>query len=108
MDSGKVTLMIPADAHPFEASERVAQRLGWAIVRHRLGYVASVGKLLYEPFTPDIAAYGRRWHEITLFFEVDIADPEAAALFRSAGCPASMLVTFTECMRMCGRTLGDM
>lgn len=106
MDSGKVTVKIPAESMPFEATGAVAARIGVALQRAGLGRVVSHSVLMYEPFTSDSPDFGRRWYEIILHLDVALLPRRLAGLLVAAGAPSSSHVAFTDQMRMCGESLG--
>jgi hypothetical protein len=106
MDSGKVTVKIPADLMTLEAVGAVADKLRVALRRSGLGDVVSRHELAYEPFAPDTPEFGRRWHEIVLNLERALDSRRVAGLLLAAGAPRSAHITYTDQMRMCGDSLG--
>lgn len=106
MDSGKTTVKISTDVLPVEAIVAVADQISVALQRARLGTVVPHAEVAYEPFTPACPEFGRRWHEIVLDLEIDVASQRVVALLVAAGVPLSSHITYTDRMQVCGGTLG--
>ena len=108
MDAGKVDIMIPVDAVPFDAIAAIARKLDVGLRREGLGELLSFGEVTHEPFTPDCLEHGRRWSRITLNMGRSVTLRRAVQLFVAAGVPHASHVTYTEQMHMCGVTLGPL
>lgn len=106
MDSGKVTVKVPAGLMTLEAVGAVADRIRVALRRAGLGDVVSCRELTYEPFTPDTPQFGRKWHEIVLNLDRSLDSRRVADLLLAAGTPPSAHITYTDQMRLCGDSLG--
>lgn len=107
MDSGKVTVKIPADLMSLEAVGAVADRIRVALRRAGLGDVVSCYELTYEPFTPDTPQFGRKWHQIDLDLDRTLHSRRLVDLLLAAGTPPSAHITYTDRMRICGDSLGQ-
>lgn len=106
MDSGKVTVKIPADLMSLEAASAVADKMGIALQRARLGNVVSCSELSHEPFARDSPEFGRRWHEIVLHLDTSLPFRRLADFLVACGAPFSSHITYTDHMRLCGESLG--
>ena len=107
MDSGKVTVKIPADLMTLEAVDAVADRIRIALRRAGLGDVIACRELTYEPFTPDTPEFGRKWHQIDLDLDRTLDSRRVVELLLAAGTPPSAHITYTDRMRLCGDSLGQ-
>lgn len=106
MDSGKVTVKVPADLMTLEVVGTLAGRIRIALRRAGLGDVVSHEELTYEPFTPGTPEFGRKWHQIVLNLDRALDSRRVADLLLAAGAPPSAHITYTDRMRLCGDSLG--